>query len=73
MRSICVCKHACMHVFAYFYINLYISFIYEDILTKFAENVYGCENMSVKNFVSFRKKQNVGLIIAYCLKIINMF
>ena len=51
--------HACMHVrvcLSHFYINLYISFIYEDIFTKFAENVYGCENMPVKILYSFLKK-----------------
>ena len=33
-----------------FYINLNISFIYKDIFTKFAGNIYGYENMSVQNF-----------------------
>ena len=33
-----------------FYINLNISFIYKDIFTKFAGNVYGYENLSVQNF-----------------------
>ena len=40
--------HACVHL-SHFKIKLYNSFSYEDI-TKFAENVYGCENMSVKNY-----------------------
>ena len=46
----------CVHL-SHFYINLYISFIYEDIFTRFAENDYGCENMSAKNFVLIWKKQ----------------
>ena len=33
-----------------FYINLNILFMYKDIFTKFADNVYGYENMSVQNF-----------------------
>ena len=33
-----------------FYINLNISFIYKDIFTKFAGNVYGYENLPVQNF-----------------------
>ena len=33
-----------------FYINLYNSFIYEDIFTEFAGNIYGYENMSGQNF-----------------------
>ena len=28
---------------SHIYINIFISFIYADIFTKFAENVYGCE------------------------------
>ena len=40
--------HACVYL-SHFYVNLYVTVIYEDIFTKFAENVYGCENMSVKN------------------------
>ena len=31
--------HAIVHL-SCFHINLYISFIYEDIFTKYAENVY---------------------------------
>ena len=49
---------------------LYI-FIYEDIFTKFAVKVYGCESMSVKNFVLILKHKIAP--IADCLKIINMF
>ena len=33
-----------------FYINLNISFIYKNIFTKYAENVYGYENLYVQNF-----------------------
>ena len=47
------------------------SFIYEDIFTKFVENVYGSENMSVKNFVLILK--NSMAAIADCSKIIDMF
>ena len=54
-----------------FYTNLHISFIYEDIVAKFAENVYGYENMSVKHFVLIVK--NKMATIADCSKIINMF
>ena len=43
----CVC--ACFHS-SRFYINLNISFIYKDIFTKFAGNVYGYKNLSVQNF-----------------------
>ena len=44
-----------------FYINLNISFIYEDIFTKFAGNVYGNENLSLRNF-SLILKNKKGLI-----------
>ena len=40
---------ACVCAFVTLLNQAYISFIYEDIFTKFAENVYGCNNMSVKN------------------------
>ena len=63
------CVHACVHL-SYFLINLYIAFIYEDIFSKFAENVYGCENMAVTNFVLILKNKAV---IADWLKIIDMF
>ena len=49
----CVCL-------SHFYINLYISFFYEDIFTKFTENVHGYENMSVKNVVLILKKNQYG-------------
>ena len=45
-----VCVSACVGLL-HFYINLNISFICDDIFTKFAENIYGCENMSVKKIV----------------------
>ena len=42
MANLCVWMHVCVcHICK---IKLYVSFIYEDILTKFAENVYFCEN-----------------------------
>ena len=47
------------------------TFIYEDIFTKFAENVYGCENLSETNFVLILKN-NMAAIANY-LKIIDMF
>ena len=43
----------CMRLSArssHFHINLNISFIYKDIFTKFAVNVYGYKNLSVQNF-----------------------
>ena len=46
---VCACVHLPVHL-SHFYINLNISFIYKDIFTKFAGNVYCYENMSVKNF-----------------------
>ena len=42
--------------FITFCINLNISFIYEHIFTKFAGNVYGYKNLSLKNF-SLRESQ----------------
>ena len=57
-RLLCMsaCVHACVRL-SHFYIKLYISFSYEDILTILAENVYGCENMFVKNYGTHFKKQ----------------
>ena len=49
--------HVCIHS-SHFYINLYISFIYKIIFTKFAGNVYSYGNMSVQNFGLILKKQN---------------
>ena len=39
---------------------IYLSpaFIYEDIFPKFAGNVYGYKNLSLKNFSLILKKQN---------------
>ena len=65
------CMHACMFAFVIFLINLYIAFIYENVFTKFAENVYGCKNMSVTNFVLILKNNMAA--IADCLKIIDIF
>ena len=63
-----------MCVFVTFYITLCISFSSEDIVTKFAENVYGYENMSGKKFCPyFNKKKIEKAAIADCLKIMNMF
>ena len=61
-----VCVYACV-CFSYFLINLYITFIYEDIFTKFAENVYGCENMSVTNVVLILKN-NMAAIARFAKK-----
>ena len=47
---VCVC-----HIF---YINLFLSFIYEYIFTKFAENFYGYESKSAKK----KKKKKIVLI-----------
>ena len=46
-RLPCVCL-------SHFYINI----IYEDMFTKFAENVYGCQNMSAIRICPHFKKQN---------------
>ena len=54
---------------SHFYINLNISYIYRDIFSKFAGNVYGYENMSVQNFGLILKKMAAK---ANCLKIIKM-
>ena len=43
-----------------------ISFIYKDIFTKFARNVYGHENLSVQNFGLILKNKMAA--IADCLK-----
>ena len=72
--SVCVCVCvvlcACLQL-SHFYINLYILFIYDDIFTKFAKNVYGSENMSKKFFLIILKNKMSD--IANCLKILNMF
>ena len=53
-----------------FCINLNISFIYEDIFTKFAGNVYGYKNLSLKNFSLILKNKMAA--IANCLKIVKV-
>ena len=60
-----VCVHACVCL-SHFKIMLYISFSYEDVFTKFAENVCGCEDMSVKNSGTYFKKDNNIAAIADC-------
>ena len=64
----CVCANMC--AFVPFFINHKISFIYEDIFTKFPENVYRCENMPVTIFLLILKNKMAS--IADCLKIIDM-
>ena len=58
MPSVCECIG---HIF---------TFIYTDIFTKFAGNVYGYKNMSVQNFGLILK--NTMATIGDCLKTINM-
>ena len=53
-----------------FCINLNISFIYEHIFTKFAGNVYGYKNLSLKNFSLTLKNKMAA--IANCLKILKV-
>ena len=53
-----------------FCINLNISFIYTDIFTKFAGNVYGYENLSLLNFSLILKNKMAA--IANCLKTIKV-
>ena len=50
-----------MCAFVMFYMNLYTSFIFEDIF-KFVENVYGCEYMSVKNFGLILKNKMATIV-----------
>ena len=53
MPSVFAFVRECIHpslCLSYLYINLYISFIYKDIFTEFARDVYGCKNLSVQNF-----------------------
>ena len=65
-----MCVHACIRL-SCFYINLNISFIfYKDIFTKFVENVYGYENLSVHNFGLILKNKMTA--IANCLKVIKV-
>ena len=58
IRSSCFCIH------------LNVSFIYEDIFTKFAGNVYGNKNLSLKNFSLILKNKMAA--IANCLKIVKV-
>ena len=55
----CVCL-------SHFYMNLYFSFICEDIFIRFAENVKDCGNISVKTLVLILKNNMAA--IANCLK-----
>ena len=55
MLSVHVCVRACgvkacVHLSHFKSSFISILFSYEDIFTKFAENVYGYEDMSVKNY-----------------------
>ena len=70
MLSLRACMCVCMHVCVVTFLNQALYGIY-DIFTKFAENVYGCENMSLKNFVLILKYNMAA--IAECSKIIDMF
>ena len=56
--------------FVTFLHKLNISFIYKDISTKFAGNVYGYENLSLQNFRLILKNKMAA--IANCLKIIKV-
>ena len=53
-----------------FCINLNMSFIYTDIFTKCAENVYGYKHLSVQNFGLILRNKMAA--IANCLKIIKV-
>ena len=53
-----------------FCINLNISFIYEHIFTKFAGNVYGYKNLSLKNFSLTLKNKMAA--IANCFRILKV-
>ena len=58
LQCVHLCMCACMCAFVTFLNQLHISFSYEDIFTKFAENVYGCANISVNNYDTHFKKQH---------------
>ena len=60
----------CIRESVMFYINLNISFIYKDMFTKCAGNVYGYENLSVQNFGLILKNKMAD--IANCLKSIKV-
>ena len=49
-------------IFVKFNINLYVLFIYEDICTKFADNVHGYENISIKTFGLISKKKMAVIV-----------
>ena len=53
-----------------FCINLNISFIYKDIFTKFAGNVYGYENLPVQTFSLIWENKMAAMI--NCLKIVKV-
>ena len=57
-----VCLHACVSLIMFLHKPLYLIY-FEDIFTKFAENVYGYENMSLNNFVLILK--NIATIADY--------
>ena len=71
IKSFCTCMYASVRAsirpMSRFCINLNISFIYEDIFIKFAGNVYGYKNPSLKNFSLILKNKMAA--IANCLKI----
>ena len=69
--SVRPCVSACMCALSYFKFKLNFAFVYEDIFTTCVENVYGCENTSVKNFVPILKNNMAA--IADCWKIVDMF
>ena len=63
-NAFCTCMHPCVHECvrsSRFCINLYISFIYSFIFTKFAGNVYGYENLSLKNFSLILKNKMAAI------------
>ena len=66
--SVCASFHPSVCPFVTFLHKPNISFIYKDIFIKFARNVYGYENMSVKNFGLILKSTMAA--IANYLKII---
>ena len=66
-RLPCVCASVRSSRFC---INLNILFIYKDIFTKFAGNVYSYENLSLQNFSRIWKNKMAA--IANCLKIIKV-
>ena len=68
IHLLCVCAVLACVGLSHFYINLYVSFISEDIFTRFAENVYGCENMSVKHFALVLKRK-MAAIALICSKV----